>query len=54
MDITDGETNTILTARKSPLTLNDSTSTKCHNDNFDLPMGAYYSAQVADLHFRYP
>lgn len=49
MDIPDEKINLILTARKSLLTLNDSTWTKCQNDNFDVPMGAYDSAQVADL-----
>lgn len=39
----------ILTTRKSLLTLNNSTWTKCHNDEFDVSMGVYDSAQVADL-----
>lgn len=39
----------ILTAKKLLLTLNNSTWIKCHYDNFDVPMGAYDSAQIADL-----
>lgn len=46
---TNEETNIILTIRKSLLTINNYTWTKCHNDYFDDPMGAYDSAQFDDL-----
>lgn len=48
MEITDGEIY-ILTAREPLLALNDSTWIKCRNDNFDVLMWVYNSAQVADL-----
>ena len=48
-DITDKEIEIILACRKSILADNCRTWLKSHMDNFDIPMGAYDSAQVADL-----
>ena len=49
MDITDEEIEIILACRKSILTDSRRTCVKSHVDNFDIPMGAYSLAQVADL-----
>ena len=48
-DITDEEIEIILAWRKSILSDNRRTWMKSHVDNFDVPMGTYGSAQVADL-----
>ena len=47
-DITDEEIEIILAYRKSILTDNRRTFVKSHEDNFDVPMDIYDSAQVAD------
>lgn len=49
MDIMDSEFNIILAARKSLLSLNNSTWMKCKNEDFDIPRGAYDSVQVANI-----
>ena len=49
MDITDDEIENILARWKSILADNRKTWVKSHMDNFDAPMGDYYSVQVADL-----
>ena len=48
-DITDEEIEIILAWRKSILSDNRKTWMKSHVDNFNVPMGTYDSAQVADL-----
>ena len=48
-DITDEEIKIILTCGKSILSDNRRTWVKSHVDNFDVLVGAYDSAQVADL-----
>ena len=48
-DITDEEIEIILACRKPILSDNYRTWVKSHVDNFGVPMGAYDSAQVADL-----
>ena len=48
-DITEEEIEIILASRKSVLSDSHRTWVKSHVDNFDVPMGAYDSAQVADL-----
>ena len=48
-DITEEEVKIILACRKSVLSDNRRTSVKSHVDNFDVPRGAYDSAQVSDL-----
>ena len=48
MDITDEKIEIILACRKSILSNNRRTWVKSHVDNFDVPMGAYDSAQVPD------
>ena len=48
-DITDEEIEIIIACRKSILTDNRRTWVKSHVDNFDIPVGAYDSAQVTDL-----
>ena len=47
-DITEEEVEIILACRKSVQSDNRRTWVKSHVDNFDVPMGAYDSAQVAD------
>ena len=47
--ITDEEIEIILACRKSILADNHRTRVKSHEDNFDIHVGAYNSAQVADL-----
>ena len=48
-DITDEEIEIILACRKSVLSNNHRTLVKSHVDKFNVPIGAYDSAQVADL-----
>ena len=48
-DITEEEIEIILASRKSVLSDSHRSWVKSHVDNFDIPMGAYVSAQVADL-----
>ena len=48
-DIMDEEVEIILACRKSILVDNHRTWVKSHMDNFDIPMAAYNSTQVADL-----
>ena len=48
-DITEEEIEIILASRKSVLSDNRRSGVKSLVDNFDVPMGAYDSAQVADL-----
>ena len=48
-DIADEEIEIIQACRKSILSDNRRTWVKSHVDNFDVPLGAYDSAQVADL-----
>ena len=48
-DITDEEIEIILASRKSVLSDSRRSCIKSHVDNFDVPMGAYDSAQVAVL-----
>ena len=48
-DISDEEIEIILAYRKSILTDSRRISVKSHVDNFDVPMGAYDSAQVDNL-----
>ena len=48
-DITFEEIEIILACRKSILVDNCRAWVKSHEDNFDVPMSAYNSAQVADL-----
>ena len=48
-DIMEEEVEIILASRKSVLSDSRRSWVKCHVDNFDLPMGVYDSAQVADL-----
>ena len=48
-DITDEEVEIILACRKSVRSDNRITWVKSHVDNFNVPMGAFDSAQVADL-----
>ena len=48
-DITDNEVEIILACRKSILSDNRRTWVKSQVDNFDIPMGAYDSVNVADL-----
>ena len=48
-DITEEEIEIILASRKSVLSDSRRSWVKSHVDNFDIPMGAYDSAQVANL-----
>ena len=48
-EITEEEIEIILASRKTVLSDNRRSWVKSHVDNFDVPMGAYDSAQVADL-----
>ena len=48
-DITEEEIEIILSSRKSVLSDSRRSWVKSHVDNFDVPMGAYDSAQVVDL-----
>ena len=48
-DITDQETEIILSSGKSILSDNRRIKVKSHVNNFDGPMGAYDAARVADL-----
>ena len=48
-DITEEEIEIILASRKSVLSDSRRSWVKSHVDNFNVPMGAYDSAQVADL-----
>ena len=48
-DITEEEIEIILASRKSVLSDSRRSWVKSHVDNFDVPMGAYDSAQVANL-----
>ena len=48
-DITEEEIEIILASKKSVLSDSRRCWVKCHVDSFDVPMGAYDSAQVADL-----
>ena len=48
-EITEEEIEIILARRKTILSDNRRSWVKSHVDNFDVPMGAYNSAQVADL-----
>ena len=48
-DITEEEIEIILASRKSVLSDSRRSRVKSHVDNFDVPMGAYDSVQVADL-----
>ena len=48
-EITKEEIEMILASRKTVLSDNRRSWVKSHVDNFDVPMGAYDSAQVADL-----
>ena len=48
-DITDEEIEIILACRQPILADNGRTRVKSYVDNFDVPMGAYDSAQVSDL-----
>ena len=48
-EITEEQYQIILACRKTPLKDNDSTWIKTGLDNFDVPMGGYNSAQIADL-----
>ena len=48
-EITEEEIEIILASRKTVLSDNRRSWVKSHIDNFDVPMGAYDSAQVADL-----
>ena len=49
VEITDEQYQIILASRKTVLKNNDSTRIKTGLDNFDVPMGGYDSAQIADL-----
>ena len=49
IEITEEEIEIILASRKIVLSDNRRSWVKSHVDNFDVPMGAYDSAQVADL-----
>ena len=48
VEITDEQYQIILAWRKTVLANNDSTKIKTGLDNFDIPMGGYDSAQIAD------
>ena len=48
-EITEEEIEIILASRKTVLSDNCRSWVKSHVNNFDIPMGAYNSAQVADL-----
>ena len=48
-DITEEQVEIILACRKSVLSDNRTTWVKSHVENFDVPTGAYDTAQVADL-----
>ena len=48
-EVTEEEIEIILACRKTVLSDNRRSWVKSHVDNFDIPMGAYDSAQVADL-----
>ena len=48
-EVTEVEIEIILASRKTVLSDNRRSWVKSHVDNFDVPMGAYDSAQVADL-----
>ena len=49
MEIRDERYQIILACRKTLLKNNESTWVKTGLDNFDVPMGGYDSAQIADL-----
>ena len=49
MDITEEEVEIIQSCSKSIPSDNRRTWVKSHGDNFDVPMGAYESAQVVEL-----
>ena len=49
MDITEEQTEIILTCRKTILTDNKSIWIKNCTGNFDVPTGVYESAQITDL-----
>ena len=49
MEITDEQYQIILVCRKTILKNNDSAWVKTGLDNFDVPMGGYDSAQIANL-----
>ena len=49
MEITDEQYQIILVCRKTIIKNNESMWVKTGSDNFDVPMGGYDSAQIADL-----
>ena len=53
VEITDEQYQIILTCRKTIFKNNESTWVKTGLDNFDVPMGGYDSAQIANLEGLY-
>ena len=53
VEITDEQYQIILACQKTVLKDNDSTWIKTGLDNFDVPMGGYYSDQIANLEGLY-